>query len=341
MADFFDTAYLVRVQAGPGALIHAGAPSAGANAIRFTGVTGGGEGNTTFGVSSRPEFAFPGDFHIEGLIQFDSGTVGSTVLIFCHIGGTQFAITRETSGFIQLRANGTGTTRITGSTAMAVNTLHAWALTRVSGVWTLRLNGVSQGTYTDSSSIPAQAIFLGSSGVISGVGNLTGYMDEVAIYRSGVVTADYTPTYGEVPVGPISNPNWESIVLLLQGGFPATPPTLLNPLGSLQAFPPTWPAQPKVLPGAERVLRVDWGGKGRVRGTVKILGTPDAPVRRAVRLVRELDGVCVAQVISDPVTGAYEFSGFDPLQKYTVLAYDLPGGFRAAIASGVTAEPMV
>jgi hypothetical protein len=115
---------------------------------------------------------------------------------------------------------------------------------------------------------------------------------------------------------------------------------VLEPLLGGAAFAPTWPMPGRLLPGPAVLTRVDWGGAGRIQGTVKIKGTPDAPVRRMVRLVRELDGVCVAQTLSHPSTGAYSFDGFDPAQRYTVLAYDLPGGFRAAVASGVLPEPL-
>jgi hypothetical protein len=120
----------------------------------------------------------------------------------------------------------------------------------------------------------------------------------------------------------------------------APPANLIGQIGWVQGFAPTWPAPVRTLDGPQMLRRVDYGGLGRVRGTVKIKGTPDAPVRRIVRLVREIDAVCVHQVFSDPITGEYEFQGFDPLQKYTVLSYDLPGGFRAAIASGVLPEPL-
>ena len=104
---------------------------------------------------------------------------------------------------------------------------------------------------------------------------------------------------------------------------------------------PTWPMQGRVVGEPLLLRRVDWGGNGRVRGTVKVKGTPDAPVQRLVRLVREIDGVCVAQTISNANNGTYSFAGFDPGLRYTVLAYDLPGGFRAAVASGVQPEPLL
>jgi hypothetical protein len=91
-----------------------------------------------------------------------------------------------------------------------------------------------------------------------------------------------------------------------------------------------------VTPGLVR--RLTHGGFGRIAGTVKVKGTPDLAVRRRVRLIREIDAVCVAETWSDPTTGAYEFVGFDPLQRYTVLSYDGPRVFRAAVQDNVTPE---
>ena len=79
-------------------------------------------------------------------------------------------------------------------------------------------------------------------------------------------------------------------------------------------------------------------GIGRVRGTVKQKGTPDAPVYRKVRLVRERDGVLVRELWSNPITGAYSFDYIDELQTWTVISYDHTGAFRAVVADGQVPE---
>ena len=107
---------------------------------------------------------------------------------------------------------------------------------------------------------------------------------------------------------------------------------------SLQAFPPTWPARIVGLTPPPPVYRAFWGGLGRIVGTTKIKGTPNTPVSRRVRLIREVDAVCVGERWSDPVTGAYAFNGFDPLQLYTVIVYDGPRVFRAAVQDAVVPE---
>ena len=107
---------------------------------------------------------------------------------------------------------------------------------------------------------------------------------------------------------------------------------------SLQAFPPTWPARIVGLTPPPPVYRAFWGGLGRIVGTTKIKGTPNTPVSRRVRLIREVDAVCVGERWSDPVTGGYAFNGFDPLQLYTVIVYDGPRVFRAAVQDAVVPE---
>lgn len=79
-------------------------------------------------------------------------------------------------------------------------------------------------------------------------------------------------------------------------------------------------------------------GRGRVTGTIKDTGTPNTPVHRKVRLIRERDNLLMREVWSHPVTGAYSFDYVDELQKFTVLSYDHTGAFRAVVADGQIPE---
>ncbi len=113
--------------------------------------------------------------------------------------------------------------------------------------------------------------------------------------------------------------------------------TLDSPL-FLETFARDWPAAIKVLDPPVMLVRVFIGGDGRIVGTVSIKGTPNVPVRRRVRLYREVDGACVGEQWSDATTGAYAFVGFDRTITYTVLAYDGPRVFKATLADGVIPE---
>lgn len=103
---------------------------------------------------------------------------------------------------------------------------------------------------------------------------------------------------------------------------------------------PSWPLVGRATPTSQLIVRLFIGGAGRIAGTVAIKGTPNQPVRRRVRLFRERDGLCFGEVRSDEVTGAFEFVGVDPAEKYTVIAYDGPRVFRASIQDGVTPVPL-
>ena len=83
---------------------------------------------------------------------------------------------------------------------------------------------------------------------------------------------------------------------------------------------------------------MEFGGKGRIAGTLKIHGTPNTPVQRKVRLVRDRDGLLVRETYSNATTGAYSFDYIDERVRYTVLAYDNLNDFRAVVADNVAPE---
>lgn len=150
-------------------------------------------------------------------------------------------------------------------------------------------------------------------------------------------TAAYTPP-GDLPVGG-SDPYWSSVVLLLKGGTRALEPRVVAPQAVFRlGSPPV--TTPKAIPGLARIRDVFHGGNGRVTGTVKVKGSPDYPVQRRARLIRERDGVAIRETWSDPVTGVYTFDGVDRAEKYTVLAYDHTLNFRATVADNLTPEVM-
>lgn len=96
------------------------------------------------------------------------------------------------------------------------------------------------------------------------------------------------------------------------------------------AFTAAWRTQVRIGTGR--------GGTGLIEGTVKIKGTPDYAVSRRVRLYRDRDGILVGETWSDATTGAYTFDGLDRTQRYTVLALDHTGNFRAVPADNLTPE---
>lgn len=79
-------------------------------------------------------------------------------------------------------------------------------------------------------------------------------------------------------------------------------------------------------------------GPGTITGTVKEKAIPsNLPLSRKVRLMRERDGKCVREMWSDPVTGAWAFTGLDLSQAYTAVAWDYEHTYRATIADNLAA----
>lgn len=78
---------------------------------------------------------------------------------------------------------------------------------------------------------------------------------------------------------------------------------------------------------------VYWGGLGRIYGTVKVDSSPDYPVRKRVRLIRERDGIVIREQWSDG--GVYDFDLVDESERYTVLATDDDLIFQAVAADNL------
>lgn len=94
------------------------------------------------------------------------------------------------------------------------------------------------------------------------------------------------------------------------------------------------PAPPRYAGSTLALRDCQFGGKGRIAGTVKEKGTPDMPLKRKVQLFDEISKLLVAELWSDPVTGAYLFENIDPNLTYSIISYDYTGMYRAVIANG-------
>lgn len=94
-------------------------------------------------------------------------------------------------------------------------------------------------------------------------------------------------------------------------------------------------------PRARLLGDVEHGGRGRIPGTVKRDADPvDLPLRRRVRLHREVDGLLVRETWSDAATGTFSFEWIDESQRYTVIACDHLREYSAVIADNLAPEIM-
>ena len=83
---------------------------------------------------------------------------------------------------------------------------------------------------------------------------------------------------------------------------------------------------------------VEVGGLGTIYGTTKTKGTPNTSTRARVVLQHQRSKLPVRETWSDPVTGAFVFSGIDTNQQFLTLAEDAAGNFRPVAANRLTPE---
>lgn len=87
-----------------------------------------------------------------------------------------------------------------------------------------------------------------------------------------------------------------------------------------------------------QVCDIEFGGGGRIFGTTETKGPPDRPTKARVRLYRQRDGLLARETWSDPATGAFAFDGLSTTQKFTTIAEDAEGNFRAVAANQLVPE---
>lgn len=113
-------------------------------------------------------------------------------------------------------------------------------------------------------------------------------------------------------------------------------------VGSLKGFSPYADSAPNNAKVGRFVTAVsDWyyRGNGKIVGTVKEKGTPDAPVARRVILHRQRDGIPIRETWSN-VAGAYSFLYIDETEKYYVVSFDHTGDYQGVVADKLTPELM-
>ena len=80
------------------------------------------------------------------------------------------------------------------------------------------------------------------------------------------------------------------------------------------------------------------GGVGVITGTVEEKAIPNLPLRRKVRLHRDVDGLMVRETWSHATTGAYTFTDINPAYTYHAIAFDYARNYSAVIADNLTPE---
>ena len=174
------------------------------------------------------------------------------------------------------------------------------------------------------------------------VGGVAGGDVPLYLFNNGVIGGNGTATSGSV--GILAGTIKDGTLLRIDGAV--LPPSIsikptLPPSGykRVNAVTPAW--APTSIPLFFKP-NFDYinGGDGIISGTVKLTGTPNTPAHRKVRLLRDYDSRLMRETWSDPVSGAYSFSGIDRTVNYTVLGIDYTHNFRAVVADNLTADKM-
>jgi hypothetical protein len=226
---------------------------------------------------------------------------------------------------------------------------HHIAFVRKAGRVYLFVDGVKQwlGTGVNPSTYPSQSYsspYDASSRSLSVGYGFVGYLDEVHI-ALGIAkyTEDFIPPSAPlkivagVPVNTFQTGDYT--IGRGSAGFNARPVLQRKTTDLRDRAPYGMPMTLSELVG-DRIYRPwQFKGRGRIAGTVKEKASPtDKPVARRVRLYREPDGRLVRTTWSDPVTGAYEFSGIPMDTKYTVVSHDYLTLYRAVLADNLAPE---
>ena len=146
--------------------------------------------------------------------------------------------------------------------------------------------------------------------------------------------------------------NWSQVAVLGRFGWPGTGALLPPGASWLPLLPRVGGGSVKLAAGAEgagglsvrksvlSVARdVECGGAGRIYGTTKTKGSPsNLPTKARVVLLHQRSKLPVRETWSDPVTGAFAFTGIDTTQQFLTLAEDAAGNFRPVAANRLTPE---
>jgi hypothetical protein len=293
----------------------------GASSIKCTAGYAGIEPAIT--VSSVGTDFFDGDYCVEMWINVTAYN-GNSIWLFGM--GSPKTLTLNFGGTVAFSSDNWPYTNVNISHPTAVQ-LNQWthiALTKNSSTVRVFVNGVGTAGVSEPTAWnvnTANATF----------GGETIFFDEYRITKGAArYTANFTPTPKEFPPGDqatLGDASGASTPLPLRTS--TSQPTLIS-----EYTPPpftTTTAQPVLLD-------LTFGGAATVTGTVKRYDDPAfVPVARRVRLYDEQARQMAREAWSDPATGAFTFTGVRADRKYTVMALDHLGQYRAVIIDRVEA----
>lgn len=238
-----------------------------------------------------------------------------------------------TSGKIDFRSFNTGgilLPDLAGVTDVAARQWNHVAVCRAGNTYRLFLNGVQEAiaTRSDALRVSTDPVNIGNNGLNSTYGGIL--IDEVRITK-GVAryTTNFTPS-----TEPFLNSAGGS------GGTVFGSPILHTAASAVQiaASAPVPAFSTSPTPRLQLARDVEHGGPGAIYGTTKTKGTPNLPTKARVVLLHQRSKLPVRETWSDPLTGAFAFTGIDTNQQFLTLAEDAAGNFRPVAANRRTPE---
>jgi hypothetical protein len=278
---------------------------------------GGSNGSTLFRRIERPATGeLSGDFSVETYMSGSTVTNTSTPIDIISFGaGWALQIIYDTAAarWIVRVVDATSAVVATAGPQLLRDLYYTVKWIRAGSENRIVINGVTHATFTSSETISYDKFRLGVNSIFgSGLAYLRALRVTNGVDRGD---ANITSIFPGVAARPIQNAS-------------AAPTTISEypvPAFSIKSAEP--------LP-----LDLTDGGTATITGTVKRYDDPAfVPVARRVRLYNEQGRYMARETWSDPVTGVFTFSGILKGPKYTAMAYDHLGQYRALIIDGVDA----
>ncbi len=301
-----------------------------------------------------------GDFTVELVARFATlpASAAISALSGCYKVGTKISwlfYLYNSGGAYSFTFDGStdgasGFTVASAAFTPVVNTLYHLAVSRTSGLLEITVDGAVIGSATSSHNFAATVgspLRIGSyfSGGVAG--RFHGSIDEYRLTAKNKsrYSGNFTSPPAAFPDSGNFGPANNDMFLNKTRGRASTAETAHIGGGVALDFGYSAIDQP-VYFGVEsgsvkdQITGVLGEGIGRVKGTVATKGSPNQPVHRKVRLIRDRDGLVIRETWSNATTGEYDFQWVDEAQTFTVVSYDHLHNYRAVIADNLVPELM-
>ncbi|MFD2379205.1 LamG domain-containing protein [Ottowia pentelensis] len=214
--------------------------------------------------------------------------------------------------------------------ALAVSVWTSLAFVRFGNTLSLYINGINAASAAYSGVLPANAFPMSIGAYSDGKYGFSGHIDEFRLTK-GVAryTASFAPPTEPFP----SSTGGIGGTLFL----PSTQHTAAS-AAQIAASAPVPAFSTRRTAPLQLARDVEVGGPGTIYGTTQTKGTPNTPTKARVVLLCQRSKLPVRETWSDPVTGAFEFTGLDERTEFIALAQDSTGSFRPVAADRVLPE---